>query len=281
MLVDWNALDRAKSLIIPEPLGGEGIVFKDRLGNLHVWGTFLDPEAAPPHLLRALGNLSPLWDDFSTLLSLLARMERDLEHRDSGQLDEFLWLQFSRMDVEMFFVLFRSLFDHLGGVLQCLTRAPDSTPSNFHDLRAFVNSPKSEKFASAELRDLVNGCDWFDDLRGWRDGLVHHGTLPLTFMAPGQLAFQLFGSGWKNLVDMPRLMVNENVVDFRLFAAAYLSRLLVLLDDLALLALKTYSLEESGADPRTSNAGIPILREWFDRLSKLRGVAKPLPPRQP
>lgn len=177
-------------------------------------------------------DASSLNDDISNLLTILARMAWDLEQRDEGVLPEHLWMSFSRLDAEHFFVLMRSAADHVGGILCELSRAPKSTPRSFSDLRKHIRKAEPQADVGSDVKNVIAAADWFEQFKGWRELIVHDGGLALTFPEKGRLLFQVYRGG-TTAITVPEIMYNENVVDLGSFMVLYLAYLLSLIDDVA------------------------------------------------
>jgi hypothetical protein len=79
--------------------------------------------------------------------------------------------------------------------------------------------------------------DWYDDLLDVRDDIVHEHVKSSGFMAD-RILFQI--NKWDkeekrfvNLINIPEMMVNENLVDFELYAAVHVAYTFWLLEEFA------------------------------------------------
>lgn len=230
---------------------------------------------------HAHSQLMPLFDDVSAMSNLILRITLDFEHRNDATLSEAAWAAFSRQDVEFFFVLFRSALDHAAAFIVAAARTTDwKRITSFRELRTKCKDVETAtKHLGSDWTHLVRSCDWFEEFRDWRDELTHKGALVLTFFDDKTIPFQVH-KGNDRQVRIPELMCNENVADFQLFAALYLSYLYCLFEDMATIGRKYLLI---GPCPKWAvRSGGGALEQWIDRLLAVsRSGGPPAPQLQP
>lgn len=78
--------------------------------------------------------------------------------------------------------------------------------------------------------------------------------------------------GWRQVVDKPFLMYNQNVAYFDRYIALYLARLLMSLEDLATVLNGMFTATIPDLQPKSSDLGYHVIRSWIrDLQSLLRG----------
>jgi hypothetical protein len=116
-----------------------------------------------------------------------------------------------------------------------------------------------------DLATLVEQArDWFEVLRDVRDELIHYDARALVFPGAG-IGVQVYAGARYLLRDDSALMLNQNVVDFRYFAAAVMARIHVLLEDAARV-IRTRAGLDFGRQGWHRNPGLGILAEWTEQL---------------
>lgn len=227
-----------------------------------------DPASAAV-LRRAHGHMVPLVDDTMSLFGVLLRAQLDFQRRLAKELDDGLWFQFSRQDVEFFFLIIRSALDHVAGFVVSAAKTPQWVEkSSFDDLRMECRRDKAVEVLGDDWVRLVRSCNWFDDLRAWRVSLAHHGAMTLTFFDAETIPFQIHHGGDRK-VSVPEIMYNELVVDFTRFAALYMSYLICLLEDMVEIGRRYLDIGRIQPAHLHAGGGVEVLRIWSDRLIAL------------
>lgn len=226
-------------------------------------------------LRRAHSHMTPVFDDLISLFSVLLRAQLDFQRRLDKELDDGLWFQFSRQDVEFFFLVMRSALDHAAAVIVSSAKSSQwNRMSSFDSLRTACADDKAIDVLGEDWVQLVRACEWFDDLRTWRTMLAHQGGMALTFFDAETIPFQIHQQH-EHKVNVPEVMYNEMVVDFARFAALYMSYLLCLLDDMTRVSLRYLDI---GALPQAAihaGGGVETFKLWSDRLLALREPSAP------
>ncbi|MEJ2272400.1 MAG: hypothetical protein P8X91_07975, partial [Candidatus Bathyarchaeota archaeon] len=137
----------------------------------------------------------------------------------------FYWMLFAKLDVELFFMKIRSIFDYVA-MVSCRVSNNTNIPKgdkreSFNKLRNWLINPKSKSDNSKnwdqELSNLILSANWFDEMKNIRDSLLHQGGYVLVFPDQKKILVQVYKSH-KTQISFPEIMFNENVVDFELYA---------------------------------------------------------------
>jgi hypothetical protein len=184
------------------------------------------------------------------------------------------WMSFAQLDVELFFMKIRSIFDYVFFTLCRISdckKIPSKKRKSFNTLRNWLTDPnegkKNAKNWDADLAKLVLSVDWFDLMKSVRDSIFHEGGYTLVFYDADRILFQVY-SGYKNKISIPEVMYNENVVDFELFAGLYFGYLIAFLEDFAINVEKRLpkELRKIKSSPYTPYKNLPPIFEWVSKL---------------
>jgi hypothetical protein len=82
------------------------------------------------------------------------------------------------------------------------------------------------KIYGENLAQLIESCDWFDQTKKVRDGIVHHnfntsGCMHTRILS--QVTKRDKNKGFVNLINFREFMINKNLVDFELYAAVHVA----------------------------------------------------------
>lgn len=203
--------------------------------------------------------------DWWTLLTLLTKLEWMKEcHRDDD-LDDGLWMAYAATEIDFFHVRFRSMLDHLADLLgRCATK-PATVPHTFNDLKKFLKNPaKNPRFGPLrnDVLALIDDAQWVEEMRDVRDDIVHRGADTLVFPDEDDILFQVHQRE-RRLVLLEGVMHNENLVDFRRYAALTLGLLMTWRERVAAVLRRGIALD---GDPPSHgwnrHSGMGLLRDW-------------------
>lgn len=188
---------------------------------------------------------------------------RDMALRQT--LHQNLWRLYSSVDIEAMMTQMRSIMDYSAEVIDSFAPKPKQLPTSFRKLRESLGDYASRLPAGVE--PIVREAAWFDTVRAVRDALVHKGAEPLVFASASEgILFQIHIGAEDGMVRHPALMYNDNVVDFRRFAAWTFSGLLFYLDQLGHV-LRTRFEPPANTGPSSSYCpGLSVLRDWMSGL---------------
>lgn len=216
--------------------------------------------------------------DWWTLLTLLTKLEWMKDCHREDDLDDGLWMSYAATEIDFFHVRFRSMLDHLADLLgRCATK-PATVPHRFNDLKKFLKNPAKKPLfgpLSDEVLALIDDAQWADDVRDVRDDIVHRGADTLVFPDEAEILFQVHQRE-RRLVLLEGIMHNENVVDFRKYAALTLGLLMTWRERVAGLLRRGIYLDGDPPGPGWNrHSGLELLSDWSKLL--LDPTAEKLP----
>lgn len=205
--------------------------------------------------------------DVETIANRLA-WEKGLWNNE--QLDFGKWMSYSACDIDLFHIEMRSIFDYTAKIIRRISDTPTQVPdSGFNDLKTWLGKDGAKKTLGEDLADLVLSADWFDNLRTVRDESVHRGGMTMVFPDKKEILFQV-SKGFHNLVSIPEVMYNENVVRFEPYAGMHFGYLISLLEDLSVIIEKLLPIGKSkfnSGNPRIwYGKELPIIYSWIEQL---------------
>jgi hypothetical protein len=170
----------------------------------------------------------------------------------------------------------RSLFDYLASALIRVSGlSPGQVPSSFRKLRDWLakDSTRVTRFGE-DLAKAIASCDWFSEIRGVRDAIVHSGGVTFVYPEEGRILFQvekgIVQEGInKKIILMPEIMYDENIADFELYAGLYIGYFLAYLESVSALINSRLTLRNICTDAKTYHPGLYIVRTWIESLLKV------------
>lgn len=248
-------------------------IHEDESGRLYSAGRFIDL-LNDLHTNVATGN-----ENFSSLANYFHYVHQDVWNLETialrmewqkglisrGELDKLLGSQFAACDIDLFHIQYRSLFDHLAKIIGILSGRPGTMPDSFRKLGDWVHRPENSNRIDNDLARVVASCDWFTDMREVRDSIVHRDGRTLVFPEDNRILFQVH-EGFRNKVNIPEIMVNENIVDFELYAGLLAGYLISYLEDVSEIAQRRLELRKIGRDAKSYHGGLTVIYEWIERV---------------
>jgi hypothetical protein len=205
--------------------------------------------------------VADLWD----VLTIIWRVEWQRELARDRQLDDTQWMYFAAADVREFHVGLRSLYNHVAWMIPHVALKHGQVPwTSFRKLRNWTELPANAA-RLGELGQLIQACSWFDVLRTVRDSIVHDGAKPVVFPQLEKISFQVYSANLRGLRIEP-LMLNENLLDFELYAAVLLGQTIGFLEKLAAAILGKYQIPTVTAQFRHYHPALRVLKQWIDRV---------------
>lgn len=201
------------------------------------------------------------------LRTIAAKLDWMLGERDAGNLAPDGWMHFASNDVLSFFSELRSLFDHLAAALAAAAPQPGGVPDrSFNRLRNWLSKDPQERGAQlgGEIADVIRSCEWFDEVREVRDGLLHRDATTIVFPDEPGVRFQVY-QGADRLIEERGVLIRENIVSFERFAAAVMARLHSLLEaaTISMAELMNVDLQETGPG-WSRHFGLEVIAQWTD-----------------
>lgn len=249
-------------------------IHEDESGRLYSSGRFIDltndlrgnVDTGGEEFRRLANYFRYIHQDVWNIETIAFRMEWQKGLISRGELDALWGSQFAACDIDLFHIQYRSLFDHIAKIVGMLSGRPETMPDSFRKLRNWV-SENSSRIAE-DLARLVISCHWFSDMREVRDAIVHRDGQTLVFPEEGRILFQVH-EGFRNKVNIPEIMFNENIVDFELYAGLLAGYLIAYLEEIAELAQRRLELRKIGRDAKSYHKGLQVIHDWIGKVSAM------------
>jgi hypothetical protein len=209
--------------------------------------------------------------DLSNLGMVLFKLEWIRSHAQNNDSLKSLWFQFATTDIDYFHVEFRSIFDYVAKIIGDITNKPGQITDSFHRLQERLNKPGNRARLGEELAKVVESVDWFPDVQRLRDTMIHSGSFPHVFSNPEKgILFQSYQNSVEPSItdEMVMYKYNRDVVDFQLYSALYLCKLLLFLDELAKIVRSKLSIKKGREQAKSYSPGLELILSWLDRLTE-------------
>ena len=94
------------------------------------------------------------------------------------------WIGFTKLDIELFHIKIRSIFDYIAKIIQRASDFPDQVPDkSFQDIKEWLEKKEENKIKlGPELADLFSQCEWFPYIQETRDWDIHRGAEAAVFL---------------------------------------------------------------------------------------------------
>lgn len=219
--------------------GGRQWEYKLNSKFLELWSK-IDSSSRKQNKPSITKFLQYIFQDLNALIMIAKKLDWQKELRIKGKLTDEIFSDFAQLDIDLFFMKIRSIFDYVTMVLSKIADKPSlitGKPSQrFTKMRTWLTREKSgndnRKKLGEDLADLVLSVYWFDDLKDVRDSIQHKGSFSLIFSDKKRILFQVTKCSEK-LKSIPEIMYNDNVLDFEKFAGLYFGYLIAFLEDFA------------------------------------------------
>ncbi|WP_445664401.1 hypothetical protein [Fodinibius sp. AD559] len=213
-------------------------------------------------------NINYIITESWNILTVIYRIEWTKEQLEKGNINESHYTSFLTVDINYFHICLRSIFDYLAQIVRELSENSGQVSESFNKIQNWLNKKGSNKDRlGRELANFVMDCDWFKDIRGIRDAIVHQGSESLIFVNEEKILFQVI-NGLQNQLYVPEIMQDGKTVDFRLYAGIYISFLFDYLEDLAELIIETMDLKIKHKTARNYHYGLKVLVKWAKDAKK-------------
>jgi len=238
--------------------------FFDLNGDLYA-STKMDADVFP----NLRGHIRLAAEDFLNMVACAHKVEWESDQLVRKGRGMTMWSTFAALDIEAAILFLRALLDDLAGAIERGCPGKGRHFSSFHQLHSFVTEQpaESDKYLGSALYGPVAQCAWFDELRGWRDGIVHQGAQSYVFLADKRVTFQILHSH-DILVQHPSLMSSDVAVYFDRFLALYFARTICLLDDVALAIRSNLGIERLEFKPSQTHGGLGYILNWLKELDQ-------------
>ena len=204
--------------------------------------------------------------DFDDLRHLLERINWQFYLWKNSNLVLDSWMAYAKIDIEVFHIKIRSIFDYLAKIIQRVSDSPEQVPDkSFNTLLKWLEkSDDNIKKLGADLSDLFTLSEFFTHVKDVRDGDLHRGGETLVYPNTDRIVFQIYKKGYERIVQIPEIMFNENIVYFDLYAGIYMGYLIAFLEDVSETIIKIIDLPDYGAKPRQSLKELPTMYKWIE-----------------
>ena len=234
-----------------------------------------------PNLNQVYENIRYIHRDLWDVETLLERIEWTRGLWIEGKIDDDLWSRFTALDIDLFHVTIRSLFDYAAALLRFVSGKPGQIPSStdedlesggrvsFEKLYHWAQKPTVPRRFSPDFVKAIKDCEWFCILRIVRNAIVHWGGQTHMMFDKPRIVFQTVkGRDYSQLVNFPEVMYNENVVDFELYAGMIYGYLLSFLEDVGKLIFNWLSAADKVDQPlsRSQHPGMMVGRRWIEEI---------------
>jgi hypothetical protein len=156
----------------------------------------------------------------------------------------------------------------LANFIGLLSGKPKSIPDSFARLRNRVDNLKDSGTIDEPLAKMISACEWFSDMTDVRNSIVHRDGQTMVFPEDGRILFQVH-AGFRNQVNLPEAMFNENIVDFELYAGLLIGYLLGYLEEVAEIANARLEMKRFSGEPKSYHGGLSIVHAWIENVASL------------
>lgn len=222
------------------------------------------------------GHLRRIMDDLEILLTMLHQADWQKKMVIDHHLDRYHNMLYGGVLADAFLTRYRSTYDTIAKTFKEITKHHPYAPTSFSLLRKKCRKANNVKIYGENLARLIESCDWFDQTKKVRDGIVHDNFNTGGFMH-ARILFQVTkrdkNKGFVNLINFQEVMINENLVDFELYAAVHIAYTLWLLEEFAAIGydiVRPLRFEDS--ESRKGYDGLAVLKDSIERI-----VAAPPP----
>ena len=184
-----------------------------------------------------------------------------------GHLDTFHNMQYGTVLADAFLTRYGSAYDTIAKTFREISKFPDQAPESFSDLRNKNKKDNNVRLFGKDLADLIQYCDWYDQIKEVREEIVHRNAKTNGFMA-SRILFQVT-KRFENKIDFPEVMINKNLVDFELYAAVHVGYTLWFLEEFAKIGYTILLPIRYDSKPQKYHDGFGILKEWIERVLAL------------
>jgi hypothetical protein len=221
-------------------------------------------DARKAKLSRTAYYLEGIHHDMSVLLNICHQANWQKTMTIQRNLDYFHNMKYGAVLADAFLTRYRSTYDTIAKAFCAISKYPNQAPESFTDLRNKDKNDNNVRLFGKELARLIQDCDWYDQMVEVRDDVVHRNAITSGFMA-SKILFQVT-KRFKNKIDFPEVMFNENLVDFELYAAVHISNTLWFLEEFARIGYDILQPIGYSSERHRNHDGFGVLKEWIERV---------------
>lgn len=225
--------------------------------------------------LRLYRNLFAIASDIWNIGILIQRIEWTRQYATQHSDFSHTWRDFASLDILQFHVEFRSIFDYVAKIFRLTARTPKSLPpDNYRKLYSWLvdskdlDKTKRVNQLGQRASDLVSATSCFLEFGDIRDSIIHTGSFTLVAGEPTDgIIFQIYNpSKTTGTIQNQVFLFNQNVADFSLYGAFWLTHLFLFLEDFAAILAECLALTLSH-NSRLYSPGLDPAHLWMDKLA--------------
>ena len=241
--------------------------FMSLLGDL----TVTSKRSKDDKLTKIYRNFLYTMHDLWNLGTVLFKLEWIRSRAETDDSLRTVWSQFASVDIECFHTEFRSIFDYVARIIKETGNEPKQIRgTSFRELKQWLNKNLGNRARlGEELAKVVESVDWFPHVQRLRDTMIHSGSFTHVFLNPEKgILFQSYQNSVEPSItnEMVMYKYNRDVVDFQLYSALYLCKLLLFLDELAKIIRSKLSIKKGREQAKSYSPGLELIISWLDRL---------------
>lgn len=214
--------------------------------------------------------------DCWNILTLIYRINWQHRLLRQNKLDEASWREFAALDVDLFHIEIRSIFDYIAKSIKVVSEKPQQVRGeSFEELYNWLNKKPEANIPKLgkDLASLVQSCQWFKTLRAVRDSTVHFGGFTFVLFREGRILFQVHQAhptkGLDRKIAIPEVMLSKYHADFELYAGLYLGYLIAYLENFSESIEHRLSLHKIESTPRSYHGGLTVASKWIKKALSL------------
>ena len=184
-------------------------------------------------------------------------------------MSEYLWMKYAAIDIDMFHLQIRSIFDYISKILRRIANYPEQVPDkSFHRLREWLkkDKDKNEQKLGKDLTSYVLSCDWFEEICNIRDEVIHRGGFTIAFPMQYTIMFNIYPKQ-DELISLPKkTMHNDSVVNFEKYAALIFAYLIIYIEEICTKTYYIKNIKRMVMNGKSHFTGSETLVEWMKKI---------------
>jgi hypothetical protein len=217
-------------------------------------------------------QLERIKGDLGTLLTMLHQASWQKKMVRESHLGTEYNMYYGTALADAFITKYRSAYDTIAKAFRALAKYPDQAYGSFTDLRNEKYNDNILRVYCKDLAHLIQSCDWYDQMLKARDDIVHYNLKSSGFMH-SRILFQI--TQWDkeekrfvHVINIPEMMVNENLVDFELYTAVHVAYTFWLLEEFAKLGYDILQPVQfpNSKETKSGYLGLDVLKDSIERV---------------
>lgn len=234
--------------------------------SLNVFGNHNSFEQQNKGRIEVANNLNLIQQDLWNIATLIERLVWMRKEGDNNQHIDNYWHQYVAVDIEHFHTEIRSILDYISKSIGHALGLSGQLPKSFRKLREGID--KYRKIPE-NVSSIISNANWFSELRGVRDALIHQGANTIVFGGRSEgILFQILKNDVNRIIDKEIFLFNPNVVYFDRYAAYYFCHLVVLLESIFTELSREWAFKMKFGPTRSFSPGYGVIQDWATNLAK-------------